>query len=86
MPRTAKIFQSGNSQAVRLPKDFRFDVSEVEISRDGDAVILRPVQTREPWAGLKQIWALGGMSDDFMPNGREQPEMQERPELDELFK
>ncbi|BAT58765.1 antitoxin VapB1 [Variibacter gotjawalensis] len=84
MPRTAKIFQSGNSQAVRLPKDFRFDVSEVEISRDGDAVILRPVQTREPWAGLKAAQALG-FDETFSPNGREQPEEQHRPELDDLF-
>lgn len=38
---TAKVFQSGNSQAVRLPKEFRFKSSEVEISRQGDAVILR---------------------------------------------
>jgi antitoxin VapB len=42
MPQIAKIFKSGNSQAVRLPKDFRFDVDEVEILREGDAVILRP--------------------------------------------
>ena len=41
MPQTAKIFQSGNSQAVRLPKEFRFDVDEVEITREGDAVVPR---------------------------------------------
>jgi antitoxin VapB len=86
MPRYAKVFKTGNSQAVRLPKDFRFDSDEVEISREGDAVILRPHRTREPWAGLREVWARGGLSDDFMANGREQPEMQERPELDELFK
>ena len=38
---TAKIFKSGNSQAVRLPKEFQFDVSEVEIFRRGDEVVLR---------------------------------------------
>ena len=37
----AKIFQSGNSQAVRLPKEFRFDVKEVDIFRRGDEVVLR---------------------------------------------
>ncbi len=37
----AKVFQSGNSQAVRLPKEFQFDVSEVEIFRRGTEVILR---------------------------------------------
>jgi antitoxin VapB len=38
---TAKVFQSGNSQAVRLPKEFRFDTDEVEIFRRGDEVVLR---------------------------------------------
>ena len=75
MPQTAKIFQSGNSQAVRLPKEFRFDVGEVEITRDGDAVVLRPRQNSdERWQKL--IDALGdGFSEDFMANGREQPPM-----------
>jgi antitoxin VapB len=40
---TAKLFLNGRSQAVRLPKAFRFEgVTEVQIERDGDAVILRP--------------------------------------------
>lgn len=38
---TAKIFKSGNSQAVRLPKQFRFNTPEVEIFRRGDEVVLR---------------------------------------------
>ncbi len=38
---SARIFKSGNSQAVRLPKEFRFDSSEVEIFRRGDEVVLR---------------------------------------------
>lgn len=37
----ARVFQSGNSQAVRLPKEFRFDVDQVEIFRRGDEIILR---------------------------------------------
>ena len=41
MHATAKVFQSGNSQAVRLPKAFRFKTSEVEIFRRGDEVVLR---------------------------------------------
>jgi len=40
---TAKIFWSGRSQAVRLPKSFRFDAEEVRIRRNGNAVILEPV-------------------------------------------
>ncbi len=47
---TAKVFTTGRSQAVRLPKAFRFDTSEVTIERQGDAVILRPkVQTKDEW-------------------------------------
>ena len=38
---TAKVFQSGNSQAIRLPKEFQFDVSEVEIFKQGNDVVLR---------------------------------------------
>lgn len=38
---TAKLFKSGNSQALRLPKAYRFDVAEVEIFRRGDEVVLR---------------------------------------------
>ncbi len=38
---TAKVFQSGNSQAVRLPKQFRFSTDEVEIFRRGDEIVLR---------------------------------------------
>jgi antitoxin VapB len=47
---TAKVFTTGRSQAVRLPKAFRFSTSEVTIERQGDAVILRPkLQTKEEW-------------------------------------
>lgn len=87
MPQFAKIFQSGNSQAVRLPKDFRFDVNvdEVEVSREGDAVILRPKHdARQRWASLRAAVARG-VSEDFMADGRQQPDMQHRPELDRLF-
>ena len=75
MTHFAKVFRSGNSQAVRLPKQFRFEVDEVEISREGDAVVLRPSRTSdERWQNL--IDALGtGFSDDFMADGREQPPM-----------
>ena len=54
MPRYARVFQSGNSQAVRLPKEFRLDVEEVEVSREGDALILRPHnRDRGRWASLR---------------------------------
>ena len=71
---TAKIFKSGNSQAVRLPKDFQFDVSEVEIYRRGDEVVLR-----KKYQNLSRVFdLLTGMSDDFMEDGRNQPPIQER--------
>jgi antitoxin VapB len=86
MPDIAKVFKSGNSQAVRLPKDFRFSVDEVEVSREGDAVILRPRRDASaPWASLRAAVARG-FSPDFMTDGREQPEEQTRPELDPAFR
>ena len=54
---TAKVFTTGRSQAVRLPKAFRFDTSEVTIERQGNAVILRPkFQTKDEWwANMEKI-------------------------------
>ncbi|PYE88236.1 antitoxin [Phyllobacterium leguminum] len=85
MPHLARVFQSGNSQAVRLPKEFRLDVERVEITQEGDALILRPhVEAKEAWASLKAALARG-MSDDFLADGRQQPEQQDRPEIDAVF-
>ncbi len=75
----SKIFRSGNSQAVRIPKEFQLEGTEVEIRRRGDTLILRP--KRKTWAPLLQ--SLKKFSDDFMERGREQREPQER---DEAFK
>ena len=75
MTHIAKVFRSGNSQAVRLPKEFRFDVEEVEISREGDAVVLRPRgDPDERWPNLRAAMEIG-LSEDFMADGREQPPM-----------
>ncbi len=74
--KTAKIFKSGNSQAVRIPKEFQLEGTEVEIQRRGDALILRP--KRKSWAPLLE--SLEKFSDDFMASGREQPDDQERDE------
>lgn len=71
---TAKVFKSGNSQAVRLPKDFQFDVSEVEVLRRGDEIVLR----KKPQNLARVFELLAGLSDDFMENGRNQPSVQER--------
>ena len=74
--KTAKIFKSGNSQAVRIPKEFHLEGTEVEIQRRGDALILRP--KRKSCAPVLE--SLEKFSDDFMESGREQPDHQERDE------
>jgi antitoxin VapB len=85
MPQFAKVFRFGNSQAIRLPRDFRFDVEEVEISREGGTVILRPRQggTRR-WASLRAA-VDRGFSADFVVESRQQPDSQSRPGLDDAF-
>jgi antitoxin VapB len=79
---TAKIFWSGRSQAVRLPKDFRLRGDEVRIRRHGSAIILEPIA--EDWAWLDRI--AGKLDEDFVQAATEQPEQQSRPALDKLFK
>lgn len=79
---TAKVFWSGRSQAVRLPKEFRFDGKEVRIRRHGAAVILEPIPT--DWAWLDAL--TGPVDADLRQSATEQPAPQERPELDELFR
>ena len=70
---TAKLFFSGRSQAVRLPKEFRFDGSEVYVARMGSAVVLMPHD--HTWDVLFE--ACEGFTSDFMAD-REQPAAQER--------
>jgi len=78
----AKIFWSGRSQAVRLPKGFRFPGEEVRIRRHGNAVILEPVA--EDWAWLDAI--TGKLDEDFVQAVDEVAEEQERPALENLFR
>ena len=65
---TARLFRNGRSQAVRLPKEFRFEGDRVYVKRVGNAVVLLPYSGS--WEGLFD--SLGGFSDDFMES-REQP-------------
>ena len=83
MRHTAKLFSNGHSQAVRLPKEFRFDGKEVGIHREGNTVVLTPLNN--PWKTMFAQLDDIGLSDDFM-TGREQPAEQVRPELDDLFR
>jgi antitoxin VapB len=69
MSATAKLFMHGRSQAVRLPKEFRFDGSEVRVSKVGDKVILEPIK-KQPFdvdAWFARLDELGGR--DFLPEG-----------------
>lgn len=79
---TAKIFWSGRSQAVRLPKSFRFDTEEVRIRRHGQAVILEPVA--QDWQWLDQL--AGTLDADFVQATREVVTDQSRPDVDTFFK
>lgn len=79
---TAKIFWSGRSQAVRLPKDFRFDAEEVRIRKHGDAVILEPIAN--DWRWLDAI--AGELDRDFVTATEERSAPQERDDLDALFR
>lgn len=71
---TAKLFQNGKSQAVRLPKKYRFSGDKVLIKRVGKAIVLLPYQ--DSWETLFD--SLEQFSDDFMAEGRQQPEEQIR--------
>lgn len=71
---TARVFKSGNSQAVRLPKEFRVASSELEIFRRGDEIVLREVA-----GGLSRAFELlASLPDDFLPEGRRDAPPQKR--------
>ncbi|RYX93026.1 MAG: AbrB/MazE/SpoVT family DNA-binding domain-containing protein [Comamonadaceae bacterium] len=70
----ARVFQSGNSQAVRLPKEFRFQSDQVEIFRRGDEVVLRAL----PVSAAAVFDVLVTLPDDFFASGRDDPPPQER--------
>jgi antitoxin VapB len=70
---TAKVFTSGNSQAVRIPKELRTDKKEFIIRKMGDGYMLLPKD--DPWFAIRE--SMGKIPDDFM-NDREQPRDQER--------
>ncbi len=74
---SSKVFKSGNSQAIRLPKEYRLEEEELYIQKVGNALILFPKQN--PWEAFER--SLGEFSDDFMAEGRNQPKAQERENL-----
>jgi antitoxin VapB len=83
---TAKVFWSGRSQAVRLPKEFRVESDEVRIRREGQKIILEPVPKDWAWLDALVHDSAGLFDADFIRAVEEDVPMQERPELDDLFK
>ncbi len=74
---TVKVFKSGNSQAIRIPKEFSIDEQELYIQKIGNTLILTSMD--DPWSPLRK--SLEMFSDDVFSNGREQPEYQEREDI-----
>jgi len=72
---TTRVFQNGNSQALRIPQEMRTDKKEYCINKIGDIFIAYPAD--DPWAPVKKV--IGTFSEDFMTD-REQPSMEEVPE------
>ena len=79
---TAKIFWTGRSQAIRLPKAFRFNASEVRIRRQGNSVLLELIAT--DWQWLDAL--IGPVDADFETAVLSRDAPQAGPELDTLFK
>ena len=73
---TARLFQSGRSQAVRLPKDYRFSGSEVAVKHFGNGVLLLPID--DPWQTLEA--GLAAFEPGFQLE-RDQPDQQSRPAI-----
>ena len=66
----AKVFKSGNSQAIRLPKEFRLKVTQVELVREGDDIVIRQPKK----STLMDAYdAFAGIADDFLKDGRNDP-------------
>jgi len=78
---TAKLFWTGRSQAVRLPKDYRIAGDHVRIRRHGAAIIIEPVPS--DWSWLDAL--CGQLDADAADAALEKPEEQKRPTLDKLF-
>ena len=78
---TAKVFWSGRSQAVRLPKEFRVEGREVRIRRRGQAIILEPIP--ETWSWLDSI--SGTVDEDFAEAAHEEPPYEKPRDFRKLF-
>lgn len=76
MHKTARLFTNGRSQAVRLPKEFRFPGDRVRIQKAGNGVLLQPMNfDTDAWFAELDRY---NREEPFMPEGREQPMPRER--------
>ena len=73
---TAKVFQNGRSQAIRLPKEFRVASDEVYLKKTPEGFL---VIAKDPWELFRE--GIAELSDDFMDGGRNQPPSQQRKSL-----
>lgn len=69
----AKVFRNGRSQAIRLPKEFRVDTTEVYLKRMRDGFLVIP---RDPWELFFE--GVEALSSDFWRDGRSQPDLEQR--------
>lgn len=72
---TTKVFMSGHSQAVRIPKKYRFNTTEVEIRRQGDSIVLSPITDKK--AALKAFLEMPAFPD-FQIDREDAQKIQER--------
>lgn len=79
---TARVFWSGRTHAVRLPKELRLDVDEVRIRRQGAALVLEPVVADRDWLDALS----GGADADFSAAVNEPVPQQSRERLDRIFR
>lgn len=69
----AKVFRTGRSQAIRLPKEFRVDTDEVYLKRTPEGFLVIP---KDPWEVFRE--GIHDLSDDFMAGERVQPKLESR--------
>jgi antitoxin VapB len=70
---TAKVFKNGRSQAIRLPKEFRVETTEVYLKKTAEGFLVIP---RDPWELFLE--GVEELSEDFMAEGRRQPDVETR--------
>ena len=71
---TTRVFKSGNSQAIRIPKEYQMDTEELFINKIGNTIVIFPKD--DPWEIFKE--SLSSFSSDYFSDGRNQPKMQKR--------